>query len=714
MSVSTRYLLLRGIVAPVLIVSLQPLSGAAQEDAREEVVVTATRSTREANALPVKINTFDRETLQQQQNFATNTTEILANLVPSYSPGRQKMTNSGESFRGRRPLFLIDGVPQSNPLRDGRRDGVTLAPEMIERMEVVFGANAIQGLGATGGIVNYVTLSPPQSGELEQRLSFSMSGSDNFDGDAVNWRGFYSVGKRSGAFDFLAAATLESNGVMIDGEGNTIGIDSVQGDVADSDGRNLVAKLGWEPDESQRLQVFVSDYRLEQNGDYLTIEGDREAGIPVTSVPGEPEGIAPLNDVTTASLNYSHRDLLGGRFSTQIYYQDFSALFGGGRFGTFQDPRLAPAGEWFDQSRNNSEKMGSRLTYARSKLLDTPVGLVTGFDVLRDETYQDLALSGRKWVPVSTFVNYAPFLQLETDVTNWLSLSGGLRWELAELDAPDFETLAGVQADLVPVAVAGGSPSFDKSLVNAGAVLRPAADWRVYGTYSEAFSMPDVGRVLRGITAEGTSVAEFLDLSPVITDNVEVGVEYRFDQGRIQLTWFTSSSDFGSRLQANDDGIYEVLRQATETRGWEASGHLRPAGWLGLGIGYSRLQGEYDDDGDGRLETDLGAADIGPDRLNLALDFFPDGDTRGRLQVFRYFGRGFYDGGGEEQARFDGYTTADASITTSISRVELTASVSNLLDKQYISYYGQASGNRDDRYFSGRGRTLSLQATMQF
>src|SRR5690606_39827031 len=67
----------------------------------------------------------------------------------------------------------LDGVPQSNPLRDGRRDGFTIDMEAIERVEVIFGANAIQGLGATGGIVNYVTVSPPVTGELMQRASRS-------------------------------------------------------------------------------------------------------------------------------------------------------------------------------------------------------------------------------------------------------------------------------------------------------------------------------------------------------------------------------------------------------------------------------------------------------------------------------------------------------------------------------------------------------------
>jgi len=124
-------------------------------------VVTTVRGGRPATTLPAKIDVIEAEAVVTQQSLATNPTELLSNLIPSFSPGRQKLTSSGESFRGRRPLFLVDGVPQSNPLRDGRRDGFTIGMDMIERVEVVFGANAIQGLGATGGIVNYITADPP-------------------------------------------------------------------------------------------------------------------------------------------------------------------------------------------------------------------------------------------------------------------------------------------------------------------------------------------------------------------------------------------------------------------------------------------------------------------------------------------------------------------------------------------------------------------------
>lgn len=131
----------------------------------DEIVVKATRSNKTAKDLPIKIDVFGEDEIRLQQSLTTNPTEILSNLIPSFSPSRQKLSDAGTSFRGRRPLFLIDGVPQSNPLRDGSRSGFTLDMEVVETIEVVFGANASQGLGASGGIINYITVSPPETGD---------------------------------------------------------------------------------------------------------------------------------------------------------------------------------------------------------------------------------------------------------------------------------------------------------------------------------------------------------------------------------------------------------------------------------------------------------------------------------------------------------------------------------------------------------------------
>lgn len=677
-------------------------------------VVTAVRGNKAAVALPIKVDVLEAPQVALQQTLAANPTEMLANLVPSYSPGRQKLTSSGESFRGRRPLFLIDGVPQSNPLRDGRRDGFTIGLEAVERVEIVFGANALQGLGATGGIVNYVTVDAPRSARLEQRLTLSASTDDGFDRNSRGWRAHYLAAKRLRDFDILGSVSFERRGLQFDGQGRPVALDNVQGDVADSWSRGVFAKAGWEPDTDQRLELMVSDFRLAQDGDFDAVPGDRSAGLPATSVEGQPEGTLPVNDVTTASLDYEHRALGGGTLSAKIYYQDFAALFGGGRFGTFQDPAVAPVGSLFDQSENNSTKVGSRLTWARTGLGNGPLDLVAGIDLLRDETFQRLVQTDRNWVPITRFLNLAPFAQLDLALTRTFTVSGGLRWEVARLDVPDFTTLAGNRSDFRTVRVTGGRPSFDQPLWNLGAVLRPLDGLRLYATVAQAYTMPDVGRVLRGAATEGIRVEDFLALTPVETENLEAGVAWNTARSRVGATWFASESELGSRLVPNSDGIFQVRREPTRTSGWEFTGRVDPFPVLSLNGGVSLLEGRFDGDDDGVLDSDLGAADIGPARLNLSADLAPAGPLSGRVQLFRYFDRDFRDGGGAVVASFEGYTTVDASGSARMGGSTLTLAVTNLRDVQYITYFGQAATNRDDRYFAGRGRTLTLKVERRF
>ncbi|WP_042723354.1 type I restriction endonuclease, partial [Flavobacterium sp. B17] len=42
-------------------------------------------------------------------------------------------------LRGRQVLVLIDGIPQSTPLRNGARDIRSIDPSVIERIEVING-----------------------------------------------------------------------------------------------------------------------------------------------------------------------------------------------------------------------------------------------------------------------------------------------------------------------------------------------------------------------------------------------------------------------------------------------------------------------------------------------------------------------------------------------------------------------------------------------
>ncbi|MBD3648008.1 MAG: TonB-dependent receptor plug domain-containing protein, partial [Pseudomonadales bacterium] len=325
----------------------------------EEVVVTAVRMSAPAKALPNRVTLIDRSALSEQLAISTSTLDALGTNVPSFAPTRQKMTGSGETMRGREPLYMIDGVPQSNPLRNGQRDGFTLDPAVIDRIEVLYGANAIQGIGATGGIVNYVTRSAAAEPRTNVELGFTSGGAGASDGYGT--RASVTTAQQLGAVDVVASVAAERRGAFYDANGDRVGVDNVQGDIQDSQSLNLFTKLGWNAGDNTRMQLMLNKVDLEGDGDYVPVTGDRDLGIPVISVRGDFDGSPPENKVRTASLDVTHDFTNGSTLKGQLYYQDFESVFGGGRFGTFQDPAIDPSGNLFDQSSNNSEKHGLKL-----------------------------------------------------------------------------------------------------------------------------------------------------------------------------------------------------------------------------------------------------------------------------------------------------------------------------------------------------------------
>ncbi len=665
------------------------------------VTVEAARTGQPATALPYTVTVITRDQLDTQLALGTDIAQLIGQAVPSYSPSRQKMSGFGETLRGRSPLIMIDGIPQSTPLRDGSRDTYVIDPDMIERVEILHGANAIQGTGATGGIINFVTRrsSPGQAAEFS--YSAQARTNDDFDSDSFGGRVHGRYAGMIGQFDLLVGAGLEKTGMFFDAEDRLIAVDNTQGDIMDSLSRDVFAKLGYSFGE-QRLQFTFNAFELENDADWVTVPGDQSAGLPATSERGTVPGDPAENSVLNVALDYSHEALGPGRLHWQLYHQDFDAVYGGGTFGVFQDPALGP--DFFDQSRNRSSKLGAKLTYNLPGWPARNVDLTVGLDYLEDTTEQDLVQSGRSWVPETSYANWAPFVQGDWQLGK-VGLTAGARREVAKLDVNDFTTLA-FYGDTF---VAGGSPDFSETLANVGFNWRINDEWTAFGVYSEGFTMPDVGRVLRAVNTPGLDVDEFLDLQPIVADNAELGLQWRTDLGHARVSYWTSDSDLGARLVPDADGIFSVQREKTELQGWEVEGGAYIGTRTLLTLAYARSEGEFDADGDGRVDADLDGTNIAPDRVNLGWEQDWSSAVRSRLQLSHYLDRDF-QAGGVTTAEFDGYTTLDLILGWQINaRNSLTLAVENLADEQYITYYSQVYAFAGDSgFFAGRGRQLAL------
>lgn len=673
------------------------------------IVVTAARTQLPASALPLTVDVIDSEALERQLLVSGSTVDAVSALLPSFSPTREKLSGAGESLRGRAPLYAINGIPQSTPVRDGSRDGYTIDPFFIDRVEVIYGSNALQGIGATGGVVNQVTVGAPREDGISFRTLSQVTIADGFDGEGIGAKTGGLVNYRSGLFDASFGATLEKRGAFLDGSGNRIGVDGTQGEIQDSDSWSVFGRLGYELTNGARIEVVANRFELEGNANYVSVPGDRSANLPSTSERGETPGAPPSNTAELLSASLVDPDLGGGTFVLQGFYSRTSDVFGGGVFGTFQDPTIDPSGNLFDQSANRSRKLGGKVSYERALPGFEDLVLTAGFDALYDRTEQSLVQTDRVWVPQSDFRSLAPFLQGNLVLADGLvRLAGGLRYENVELNVGDFTTLASYGS----VNVSGGSPSFEDVLVNGGLVIEPVDGLRTYGSYAEGFTIADVGRILRGITEQGVDVDDFLSLEPVVSNNRELGIEWDRGELKASASYFWSSSDFGSLLVLRND-VFEVERQPIQIEGFEASlAWQTPVPGVSLSGGYAALEGRTDGDGDGSVDDDLDGANISPDRVNLAADYSL-GRFSARAQARMYLEREFNDA--STATDFEGYTLLDAFVSYRANFGEISLAAQNLTDEFFVTYDSDTVRTTDNiRFFSGRGRTFTVSLRSEF
>ena len=693
------------VAAQALVLTLQPAG------LRDDVLVTATRIETPTSSLPHTVTIVDRARIEARVAASDDVASLLEQTVPGFSPSLKKMTGRGETLRGREPLYTVNGVSQATPLRDGSRDGHFIDLDFLERVEVVHGSNALQGVGATGGVINMVTRGPNADGSLLNEVRLGATSHDSFDGDTVGSKLSWLLGKRFGRVDVTGGVAFNKRGLFQDASGTPIGLYPTQGDIMDSTSRSVYAKVGVDLAPQQRLEVLVNDFRLERDGDFLPVVGNRAAGRLATSAAGDPRplvGDPARNRTTMTTVEYRHKALAGGEAVAQVYWQRSSFLFEGGAFTTFALTTGGPA--FLDQSDIQSEKRGAKLTWTvpGSRLfgLRTTVGL----DVTQDATSQLLARTNRPWVPEARLNEISPFVQLQRPVGSRLLLTGGARVEYARLVVDEYTTLPSNNG----VVVAGGSPSFTNLLPNVGAVYRLGRGWSTYASLSQGFTMPDAGRVLRDVRLPGLDVDSLFDLQPVVVDNREVGVDYAHGPVRAHLAYYHANSDLGSLLVATAEQIFNVRRQPTTTQGVDVTGEVVVDPRLTLGATYAWQRGRYDSNLDGVRDSDLDGLNIGPNRLNVFATAQIARAVNARVQVSTLAERTF---GGlvASRARFGGYTTADALVGVATRAGILRLGVENLLDRQYVTYFSQVDplqGN--DTLFAGPGRTFSVSLQRRF
>lgn len=677
------------------------------------VIVTGSRSPKAVDKIPGAITVISPAELQRSLAITEDNTAVLAKTVPGYSESNQTLNTLGETMRGRTALYLFDGIPQSTPLRDGSRNATFTDMSTVERIEVIGGASASEGIGAAGGVINYISKRATVDG-LHANIGGRLG--TQFRDDSGIWGIKGDVGYKAGDIDVFAAAAYVDRGMTYDAKGRRIGL-SASSSLADSTQMNLFLKVGGDLGSggTKRLEATGSYFKLKGKENYHYVAGNRASGLPDTAEPGpllvngvnvtRPE----YNEFIQTAVNYSDSDLFGGTLVSTLYFAKQSMRYPGDNGSDRQDPLIAPLGTLVDQSEIRSLKYGLRTSYSHKDFLIDGLELRFGLDAVHDTTEQRLALTNRVWVPPLKYTSFGPYVQLSWDIGP-VTLSGGVRYEDGRVKVDDYTTTYFRNR----VAVKGGTLKYANTLPNVGAIARLGGGFSVFGSYSKGFTLPNVGIPLRNVNYPGQSVAGILDLKAVIFDNKEVGANWRGKWGSLGGSYYNSFSKLGSSLGIDPTTLdFVLIRRPVRITGFDATAEVRPTGWLRFNGVYSHVVGKTTaaNNVSTPVSTPLGITNIPLDKLNLTATVMPIKDFSLSLGMDNTKSRKQTASSPAEDIK--GRTLFDL---TAKYRVEHLGTVSlgaeNLFNKYYFLAFSQIDFFQN--YFAGRGRTVSLTLRSDF
>ncbi len=673
----------------------------------KEVTITASRRAEMVDRTPASVQVIGAKELANQSIVSPNLSAMLANAVPSLAFGTNTTSNTGQTLRGRNPLILIDGIPQSTPLRNGTRDIRTIDPSVIERIEVVKGATSIYGNGGDGGVINYITKKPQTSKPFEAYSYLANTGMPVHSDKTMGGRFVQQFSGRLDKFDYVVSGNYEHTGVYKSGDGVVI---SPTYGLGETNMYNAYAKLGYNINSKQRIEGMYNYYGSEQKTDYVVQTG-KYGSIPTIGVPGkvlgEPGGTRYNHN---AYVKYMAKDLFAkSSLEASAYLQSFYTIYG-------YEPTYFENG---GQSTILSNKKGARV------FLNTPFrinkwikgDIVYGLDLLNDKTGQPL-VDGRIWVPDMSMVNLAPYAQANVTLWNDWIVRLGYRYDNINIDIPDFtqvKVLNSITGEYIGgQTIKGGKLSFNASSFNAGLRYSKYEYFKPFISFSQGFSMVDIGRYVRSAKEDNISK---MQIQPVKVNNYEAGFSSNF--GWLQFTgaYFISTNKIGTSLVQDSTGWLTQQTAPEKTYGYELSVDVTPIPEVGFGGSYTYVEGKADKNNNNRFNDKediyLIGSKISPPKASAYVRYAPVKSVSLYTQ-WGYFGdrkrfapksNGKYNNG---EAPVNGVGVLNFTGSWQINqRFKLSLGVENLLNTDYFSPIAQWSG-MDNDYTKANGMRYQL------
>ncbi|MGY2399934.1 TonB-dependent receptor [Pseudomonas sp. SDO5271_S396] len=602
----------------------------------QQVTISATRNAQDISSVPSTVTVQEREDLDRQN---VNTIRELVRYEPNVSVGGAggRSSNSGYNIRGidgDRILTQVDGVEVpdnffNGPYAKTRRNYVD--PEIVKRVEILRGpASALYGSSAIGGAVSYFTLDPDDI--IKPGQDFGARLKTGYSSDDESWLTSGTVAGRVQDFDGLLHLSQRNGHEMESYDGNNAtGLARTGANPEDARTTNVLAKLGWNYGDDNRLGLTYEKYKDDRDVNLKSAVGGPFTGgrgfnfyrarSGNDTITRERFGIenrfaldSPIADQIKTSLNYQ---IAKTDQSTAEIYQPSRRVL------RTRDT-LYEEKQWvFDAQLDKAFSLGDtdhQVTYGttlkQQKVTGSREGAATCLAVgggctaigAPSPTASDSVKKASDF-PDPTINTYSLFVQDQIAWDKWTFLPA-LRYDYTQLKPKLTEEFLNTVDPTRIYAHSDKEKTWHRVTPKFGLTYALTDQYTWFGQYAEGFRTPSA-KALYGRfenLQQGYTVEPNPDLKPESSKGVETGIRGNFDAGSFDIAVFYNKYrnfiDEDASIAGGTAQQFEAnnIKHAT-IKGIEAKGRLNldafgaPHGLYTQGsVGYT--YGRNDDNGE--------------------------------------------------------------------------------------------------------------------
>jgi len=695
----------------------------------DTMVVTANSTDTTISDVAATMWVVDQAQIEKEINTGADLKVALGRLIPGYDFGGESRTNYGQNMRGRSALIMIDGV-SLNSTRSISRQLDSISPFNVSRVEVLSGATAIYGAGASGGIINIITKKATSN---ETKIELQVGGSSGFNtSEDANKNLAIAISGGNEKLQGRLSASYESNGASYDSNGDMIMPDITQTDMQFNETVDILGNVEFKPDQNQKISVTAQYYNSEQDTKYTPYIGAYLSEVTSSNDITISDDLAldeqPSTERMMLNIQYNNNNVLGHSLLAQAYYRNESMQFF--PFPSFDAYNSNGYYYLYGASVQETEVIGAKVLL--SKQINN-IELNYGIDASTESFTADwrvydistaLTSGGTSFTQTDSVQRYpnvdtqkiGAFSQATWEVNQDFSLSGGMRFQYISHEIGDY---TGISQQLVygdaADEIEGGTTHYTEWLANLSGIYDLNAEQQIWANFSQGFDIPDPAKYYGNGTYSGTTLVSSIsvadnELEGVTTNSLELG--WRLAKSKIDLQ-FAAYYSLSDKTTSYDSSTYAIVVNDDQKRIYGIEGQVNyhfTNEWY-AGIQGHLIKSETKTNGSW---SNLAAETASPSNalIRAGYDNYAYGADL-QLQTIANYDD---DDGGE----INGYSLVNFSSYYTLPVGTVSFGIQNLLNRDYYTLWSQraqilyAGYNESLFGFKGEGRTFAVNYNVEF